>query len=150
MSEGFDPYYSWLAIPPKDQPPTRYRLLGIELFENNFNVIESAADRQMAHLRTFQTGKQSALSQKLLNEVAAARLCLLNPAKKAAYDKQLRAGWRHRSRPAKRSKSKNCRRPWRFLGRCGRSSRGESPGRVTRRSPRVPRPQRPRAPDPGS
>jgi hypothetical protein len=91
MSEGFDPYYSWLGIPPKDQPPHHYRLLGIDLFENNANVIESAADRQMAHLRTFQTGKHSALSQRLLNEVAAARVSLLKPAKKSAYDKQLRA-----------------------------------------------------------
>ncbi len=23
----FDPYYQWLAIPPKDQPPNHYRLL---------------------------------------------------------------------------------------------------------------------------
>ena len=31
------------------------------------------------------------LSQKLLNEVSAARVTLLNPAKKAAYDQQLKA-----------------------------------------------------------
>lgn len=45
----------------------------------------------MAHLRNYQTGKHADLSQRLLNEVAAARVCLLNGAKKAAYDKQLRA-----------------------------------------------------------
>jgi hypothetical protein len=26
----FDPYRKWLGIPPKDQPPHYYRLLGIE------------------------------------------------------------------------------------------------------------------------
>jgi len=86
-----DPYYEWLGIPPKDQPPNHYRLLGIERFEANANVIQRAADRQMAHLRTFQAGPHSPLSQKLLNEVAAAQLCLLKPEKKAAYDAQLRA-----------------------------------------------------------
>jgi hypothetical protein len=85
----FDPYYQWLAIPPKDQPPNHYRLLGIVLFEGNPQVIENAADRQMAHLRTFQTGQHSALAQNLLNEVAAAKVCLLNLAKKAAYDQHL-------------------------------------------------------------
>ena len=44
----------------------------------------------MSHLRTFQAGQHGPLSQKLLNEVAAARICLLNPRKKAAYDASLR------------------------------------------------------------
>jgi formylglycine-generating enzyme required for sulfatase activity len=91
MSDQFDPYYSWLGIPTKNQPPNHYRLLGIELYEANPNVIESAADRQMAHLRTHQGGKHAAESQKLLNEVATAKVCLLNAAKKAAYDEVLRA-----------------------------------------------------------
>lgn len=91
MNDGFDPYYEWLGIPPRDQPPNWYRLLGIEQFEANANVIERAADRQMGHLRTFQTGARSKESQRLLNEVAAARVGLLSPARKAAYDEQLRA-----------------------------------------------------------
>lgn len=90
MSESFDPYYVWLAIPSKDQPPNHYRLLAVELFEDNPAVIEGAADQRMAHLRTYQLGKHAAASQKLLNEVGAAKVCLLNPAKKAAYDQRLR------------------------------------------------------------
>jgi len=90
VPEPFDPYYRWLGIPPEEQPANHYRLLGIRLYEANADVIESAADRQMGHLRTFQTGPAGVLSQKLLNEVAAARLCLLNPQKKAAYDAALR------------------------------------------------------------
>src|SRR5581483_1183243 len=87
----FDPYYQWLGIPPKDQPPNHYRLLAIELFEANLDVVANAADRQMAHVRTFQTGRQGPKSQELLNELAAARLCLLNPAKKADYDRRLKS-----------------------------------------------------------
>ena len=82
MSEAFNPYHAWLGIPPEEQPPNHYRLLGVALFEVQAEVIDTAADRQMAHLRTFQCGKHSALSQRLLNEVSAARLCLLNSAKR--------------------------------------------------------------------
>lgn len=90
MSEPFDPYRKWLGIPPKDQPPNHYRLLAVEWFEDDPDIISNAADRLMAHVRTFQTGPHSAESQKLLNELAAARHCLLDPAMKAAYDRALR------------------------------------------------------------
>lgn len=82
----FDPYYKWLAIPPEEQPPNHYRLLGISLFENDADVIQAAADQRMSHLRTYQSGQHSSLSQKLLNEVAGAKLCLLSAGKKAIYD----------------------------------------------------------------
>ena len=29
--DGFDPYRKWLGIPPQEQPPNHYRLLGIGL-----------------------------------------------------------------------------------------------------------------------
>lgn len=90
MSEPFDPYHLWLGIPPKDQPPTHYRLLGLEQFEANPDVIANAADQRMAHIRSFQMGKHSARSQMILNEIAAARVCLLNADKKRAYDELLR------------------------------------------------------------
>ncbi len=90
MVEHFDPYYVWLGIPPGDQPPNHYRLLGVSLFEQNAEVIEQAADQRMGHLRNHQTGTHERLSQKLLNEVANARVCLLNAEKKTAYDQQLR------------------------------------------------------------
>jgi cytoskeletal protein RodZ len=89
-NESFDPYHEWLGIPASEQPPHHYRLLGIVLFEDNSKVIENAADQRMAHVRTYQLGKYSDLSQKLLNELATAKICLLNPEKKAVYDQQLR------------------------------------------------------------
>ena len=89
MSETFDPYRKWLGIPSEEQPPHHYRLLGIPLFESDPDVIENAAHRQMVYVRTFQNGKHSELSQKLLNELAAAKVCLLTPDRKQAYDFQL-------------------------------------------------------------
>jgi hypothetical protein len=91
VEEPFDPYRKWLGIPPEEQPPNHYRLLGIALYEHDPDVISNAADRQMAHVRTFQSGKRSPLSQALLNELSAARICLLNPSSKQQYDDKLLA-----------------------------------------------------------
>lgn len=88
--EGFDPYYRWLGIPPAEQPPTLYRLLGLSPLEPDLGVIEEAADRQMAHVRVHQNGPHAAESQRLLNELAAARGTLLHVGKKLAYDRTLR------------------------------------------------------------
>lgn len=90
MSVEFDPYQRWLGIRDPERPPNHYRLLGIELFESDPVAIQTAADRQMTYLRTFANGPNGPLSQKLLNEVAAARVCLLDPARRAAYDESLR------------------------------------------------------------
>src|SRR6185437_2523360 len=86
---AFDPYHKWLGIPPAEQPANHYRLLAINLFEDDPDVIENAADRQMAHVRTFHSGPHSAESQKLLNELSAAKLDLLDPQKRVAYDAEL-------------------------------------------------------------
>jgi len=91
MSDTFNGYHVWLGIPANEQPPNHYRLLGIAVFEADLDVIDHAADRQMAHVRTFQSGRHQALSQQILNELANARLCLLSPPRKAEYDEQLRA-----------------------------------------------------------
>jgi hypothetical protein len=91
MSLPFDPYHKWLGIPPAEQPPHHYRLLGLALFEHDGDVIEIAADQRMALLRSFHTGPHADLSQKLLNEVAAARLTLLKPDRRQRYDEILRA-----------------------------------------------------------
>lgn len=98
MAEAFDPYRKWLGIPPEEQPPHHYRLLGIPLFESDSEVIAHAADQRMAHVKTFAAGRHAALSQTILNELSAARVCLLNPQAKAVYDEHLRA--RFRSQPA--------------------------------------------------
>ena len=91
MAEAFNPYYVWFGIPPEEQPANRYRLLGVPLFESNPDVIDNAADQRTAHLRTFQNSRNGKLAEQLLNEVAAARVCLLDAKKKAAYDQELRA-----------------------------------------------------------
>jgi hypothetical protein len=90
MTESFDAYHKWLGIPPAEQPPHHYRLLGLSLYESDPDVIEIAADQRMALLRSFHAGPHSDLTQKLLNEVAAARLTLLRPDRRTSYNDILR------------------------------------------------------------
>ncbi len=90
MSE-FDPYLKWLGIRESTRPINHYRLLGLELFESDPDVISMAADRQMAHIRTYQNGPHGELSQQILNELSRARRTLLVADKKSQYDQQLQA-----------------------------------------------------------
>lgn len=53
---AFDPYHEWLGIPPQDQPPDHYRMLGIAPLEPDPRVIAGAAKRQMARLKACPTG----------------------------------------------------------------------------------------------
>jgi hypothetical protein len=91
MAEAkFDPYHAWLGIPAWDRPANAYRLLGVEVFEQNRKVIEAAANRQMAYLQELSSGDEHIEeAQKMLGQVSKARVVLLNPEKKAAYDKKL-------------------------------------------------------------
>ncbi len=90
MASAFDPYHLWLSIPPDEQPPHHYRLLGIELFEHDLDVIEIAANRQTAFLRTVQVGEHAEQCRKLIDAIENARICLLNAKKKSIYDARLR------------------------------------------------------------
>jgi hypothetical protein len=92
MSAGFDPYHKLLGIPPEEQPPNHYRLLGLSRkFEDDIEVIENCSNRVMQSLRQHQSGAHGPEIAKLLNEVSAARRTLLNADKKQAYDDVLRA-----------------------------------------------------------
>jgi hypothetical protein len=92
MAAKFDPYHRWLAIPPEEQPPNFYRLLGVKMFETDEDVISAAVDQRMMHLRSFQTGPHATDSQRLLNEVAQASRTLLDPDDRRRYDQELKAG----------------------------------------------------------
>ncbi|MES2793032.1 MAG: hypothetical protein V4719_25695 [Planctomycetota bacterium] len=104
MPSKFDPDYQWLGILRQDQSPHSYRLLGLEPFEADPQVIAAAADRQLGFLRQPHSGATAHDCQKLLNEVSHARLRLLKPAAKQTSDFELRgklkgAGHKLRSGP---------------------------------------------------
>ncbi len=92
MPDEFDPYQKWLGIPPQEQPPNYYRLLTLKPLEPDPGVIERTADKLTAYLEARSQGKNAAHAQRLLEEVAVARQCLLDSESKAAYDASLQTG----------------------------------------------------------
>jgi serine/threonine protein kinase len=95
VQDTFDPYYKWLGIRAEQQPPTLYRLLGVNEFEKDVDAIHSAADSRSGYLRTLQSGPHGEAATRLLNEVGRARIVLTNPNRRAAYDCVL-----HSAKPA--------------------------------------------------
>ena len=90
MLNDFNPYLRWFDIPLDAQPPNHYSLLGLDLYESDAAAIEQATEQRLIFLQDVANGPYTKESQRLLNEVAAARLCLTDVSKKAAYDQLLR------------------------------------------------------------
>lgn len=91
MTEGFDPYRDWLGW-QGDSPPDYYQLFALTRFESNNATIAVAADRAASKVRSFRPGSQAREWSRLLDEIRAAKECLLDAAKKARYDTGLRGG----------------------------------------------------------
>ena len=90
----FDPYETWLGIPTDRRPPTYYDLLGVAPDESDQAVIEKAGctTRRMSNVRaSIVIGPHSERSQEVLNELARARLILMDPDRRADYDAKLAA-----------------------------------------------------------
>ena len=91
MSSDFDPYREWLGIKSEQRPPDHYELLGLNLFEERTEIIDQASIDRVELLQDIATGSDDVeLSQRILNEVSAARLCLLDRNQRERYNLQLR------------------------------------------------------------
>lgn len=90
MSNKFDPYFEWLDISPAEQPADYYRLLGLETFESDQDSIRDHADERMEIVRRHHNGRHSRYSQRILNEISAARSCLLREKLRRIYDAKLK------------------------------------------------------------
>ena len=101
VTRPFDPWHKWLGVHPSEQPPHYYRLLGLMPFEDDAEVIETVADRQIAYITQRAAGPHGDFVPPVLNSLSAARACLLAPVQKAAYDIHLKQ--RLSPRPAPQS-----------------------------------------------
>jgi hypothetical protein len=90
MSDVFDPYYQWLGIPPEEQPPDHYRLLGLSRFEDDADAIREAVLDATTLVRKHALGPHSELSQQLLNEIHHASAVLQSADRRSRYDEALR------------------------------------------------------------
>jgi WD40 repeat protein len=88
-ADTFDPCSKWLNIPEGERPPNHYLLLGLDLFESDPSTIRNAADERSKAVRP-RCLKYPDVATQLLNEIAKARVCLIDPDRKAAYDELLR------------------------------------------------------------
>ena len=100
MAGNFDPYYQWLGIPPKEQPPNFYRVLGVDLFESDPDVIIRAAEQRVQHVQDFQRGEYALIAQKMQKKIISVRDYLLDDAKKSEYDISLKLQLQHKPAPA--------------------------------------------------
>lgn len=87
MGSKIDPYRKWLGIKSDMRPPNHYDLLGLDQFENRKDVIAAASIERTDLLQDIASGNEHVeLSQRILNEVAAARLCLLDTEQRKRYE----------------------------------------------------------------
>ncbi|HEY1065296.1 MAG TPA: RDD family protein [Pirellulales bacterium] len=90
MSSGFDPYLEWFGIAVDQRPPTHYQMLNLPAFESNPQTIESQAQLVLGFLQQQTSGPNSREAQQLIARIQQARVDLLDPNRKAAYDNALR------------------------------------------------------------
>ena len=91
MPTEFDPYLTWLGIQSTERPLDHYALLGLTRFESSDKLIDQHSVQRIELLQDIATGSdQVELSQRILNEISAARICLLDRGKRAKYDLQLK------------------------------------------------------------
>ena len=85
-----DPYSDWLGIPAGPRPPTHYQLLGLDSGAGfGKHEVEAAALDRSTAARRYQSGRYAEEATTLLNHIAAARFALLEPGRRADYDRQL-------------------------------------------------------------
>jgi len=89
-SAKFNPLQDWLAIPPAEQPPNHYRLLGIDVFEGDPTAINLAAEVRLAQVHRAQSGATASVAKRLTEEINAARKTLLAHDAKLGYDRALK------------------------------------------------------------
>ena len=86
-------YQTMLGIPeaklPASGPPDHYELLRLPRFEDDPAKIDGNYKKLNAHVRTYASGDLGEVSQKVLNELAKAMLCLTDPERKRSYDESL-------------------------------------------------------------
>jgi len=88
LPDPFDPYLEWLAIPAGQRPPDHYTLLGVKPTERDPEAIAQAADTQLARIRKLRPGEHARDWGRLLDEIEAAKVCLLDAGRRQAYDDQ--------------------------------------------------------------
>jgi hypothetical protein len=89
MDNSFNPYHVFLGLSGQLSSPNYYQILALPERESDSAAITAAADRATVRVRSQRPGQHAAQWSRLLDEIQAAKTCLLDPAKKSAYDAAL-------------------------------------------------------------
>lgn len=87
MSE-FDPYHKWLAITSSRRPPSHYDVLGINLNEDDHEVIQSAAEQRRRYVESKRGFGRDDDVAEILMCIDEAEITLLNIDLRREYDRQ--------------------------------------------------------------
>ena len=144
-----NPYHQWLGLAAEVASPNHYELLGLRLGEGAAELIGTAAEQRSRRVEPYLAGEQGLMARRILDEIAAARRCLLDPQAKAAYDRQLvLAGGEdrplppHRELPRKHEQPCAGTEPAAGERAAGQPAAAETAGRATGGSPTPPRRER--------
>lgn len=85
----FNPYREWLQIQSAAATPDYYTLLDLRPLESDSAQINAGFQRQAARIAPHLSGIQGSLAQRLMSELAEARVTLLTPTARRAYDQAL-------------------------------------------------------------
>jgi hypothetical protein len=88
-TKEIDVYKDWLGITETARPLNHYQLLRLKQFEDDAGKVRENYRKMNAHVRKYGAGEYGPLSQKLLNELAKAMLCLTDSRRKSEYDATL-------------------------------------------------------------
>ena len=88
-AKEIDVYKEWLGIKDPVRPLNHYQLLRLKQFEDDSGKVRENYRKMNAHVRKYAAGEYGPLSQKLLNELAKAMLCLTDTRRKSEYDATL-------------------------------------------------------------
>jgi len=92
MSDPFNAYHEWLGLPSDATSPTYYQILGLAELESDAGKIAQAGDRALTRVRGFRPGQHAKEWSRLLDEINAAKSCLLDAVVKKEYDRCLKNG----------------------------------------------------------
>jgi hypothetical protein len=90
MATDFDPYRKWLGIPKNRRPPSHYNILGIDLNEDDPEVIQSAADQRRNFVDNQRGLGHDRDVKELLSRIDEATITLLDPKMRRDYDRRLK------------------------------------------------------------
>lgn len=88
MADVFNPYQAFLGLEGQTSPDY-YQLLRLRESETDHETIAAAADRAVTRVRSHRPGPNAVAWSRLLDEIQAARSCLLDPAKRQEYNERL-------------------------------------------------------------